>query len=213
MFIERVIALRCSDEVIQLMHEYLDEEISPANEKKLFDHLNSCTDCHVYFQQLNDAVAFIQKSTTNIQAPENFTASVMAKLPQEGKKMRLTGWMKVHPFLTAASLFFVLMAASLISSWQKDQAFSVTNQANLIVQGNKVIVPKGEVVKGDIIVKNGELTIEGEVQGDVTVINGEHYLASAGHVTGDIEEINKVFDWLWYQMKKTGQDVLEVFNK
>ena len=51
-----------------------------------------------------------------------------------------------------------------------------------------MIIPEGEVVKGDVTVRNGKLIIEGEVDGNVTVINGEKYMASAGKVTGDIEE-------------------------
>lgn len=193
------------------MHEYFDEEISPDNEKKLTDHLNSCSECFAYFQQLKKAVTFIQGSS-QIQAPVNFAANVMAKLPPVRRKVGFQSWMKLHPLMTAASVFLVLMTGSLVSSWQNDHKFSVTNQSNLVVQNHKVIVPEGKVVKGDVIVRNGELRIEGEVQGDVTVINGDHYLASAGHVTGEIEEVNKVFDWLWYQMKRTYNKVISVFN-
>ena len=53
------------------------------------------------------------------------------------------------------------------------------------------------------MVRNGKLKIEGEVDGNVTVINGEQYMASAGKVTGDIEEINEVFEWIWYHIKET----------
>ena len=90
--------------------------------------------------------------------------------------------------------------------------FSVSKQKNLVVQNDTVIVPAGEVVKGDVVVRNGKLKIEGEVQGDVTVINGEQYLASAGHVTGQIEEVNEVFDWIWYHMKKTAYEVVDIFQ-
>jgi predicted acyltransferase (DUF342 family) len=84
-------------------------------------------------------------------------------------------------------------------------------QKNLIVKNHTVIVPKGEVVKGDVVVQNGKLRIEGEVKGNVTVINGTKYLASAGHVTGDIKEVNQVFDWIWYYFKKTGKDIIHIF--
>lgn len=211
MFIERVIALKCSEELIQFMHEYLDEEITPHNEGILREHLSSCTDCNAYFQQLKQTVALIQNTST-IKAPENFTASVMLNLPKIEKKKSFKRWIKYHPFLTAASLFIVLMTGSLFSTWQQDQEFSVTNQSNLVVQNNNVIVPEGEVVKGDVIVRNGELRIEGEVQGDVTVINGEHYLASAGNVTGEIDEVNRVFDWLWYQIKDKSQKITSIFS-
>ena len=81
--------------------------------------------------------------------------------------------------------------------------FSVTKQPNLIVEGETVLVPAGETVKGDIVVKNGKLRIEGEVDGNVTVINGSKYMASTAVVTGNSEEIDKAFDWLWYKIKKT----------
>jgi anti-sigma factor RsiW len=193
------------------MHELLDEEISPNNEKMLREHLYTCSECMAYFRQMKKAVALFQ-STSTIHAPENFTASVMARLPINKKRHRLKSLMFKHPLVTAASLFILLMTGSLISTWQKDHEFSVTNQENLIVHNNQVIVPKGEVIKGDIIVRDGELRIEGEVQGDVTVINGEQYVASAGHVSGEIEEVNRTFDWLWYHIKKTSKDLISVFK-
>lgn len=83
-----------------------------------------------------------------------------------------------------------------------DQHFSVTKQPNLVVDGQTVIVPEGEVVKGDIVVKNGDLVVEGEVDGNVTVINGQ-YMASSAVVSGKIEEIDEVFEWLWYTIKNS----------
>jgi len=83
-----------------------------------------------------------------------------------------------------------------------DQHFSVTKQPNLVVEGQTVIVPEGEAVKGDIVVKNGDLIVEGEVDGNVTVINGQ-YMASSAVVSGRIEEIDEVFEWLWYTIKNS----------
>ncbi|MFP3490116.1 anti-sigma factor, partial [Staphylococcus sp. SIMBA_130] len=45
---------------------------------------------------------------------------------------------------------------------------------------NAVIVPEGDVVEGDFTVKNRNLEIAGQVKGDVLVINGDQYMASAG---------------------------------
>lgn len=126
--------------------------------------------------------------------------------------MGVQRWMRNHPLIAAASLFLVLMTGSIFSSWDQEGEFSVSKQENLVVQNDTVIVPAGEVVKGDVVVRNGKLQIEGEVQGDVTVINGEQYLASAGNVTGQIEEVNEVFDWLWYHMKKTTHEVVDIFQ-
>ncbi|WHY67289.1 anti-sigma factor [Neobacillus sp. SuZ13] len=202
----------CPEQIIELMHEYLDEEITPEHERTLREHLQSCKDCEALFNELKKTIAFV-KSVSYMQAPDDFTANVLARLPKEKKKIWMQRWVKNHPMLAAASLFFILMMGSLFSTWNEDREFSVTKQKNLVVQNNTVIVPKGETVKGDVIVRNGKLKIEGEVQGDVTVINGEKYLASAGHVTGQIDEVNEVFDWIWYHIKKTTHDVVQIFEE
>jgi anti-sigma factor RsiW len=208
--------LKCPAEMVLYMHEYLDDEISAEDEKVLREHLQSCKDCLEHFHELRKTIALVQ-STSHIQAPSNFTASVMAKLPKEKRKVGFQRWIRQHPLFTAASLFLVLMMGSLFSTWEEDHQFSVSKQPNLVVRNDTVIVPEGEVVKGDVVVKNGKLQIEGQVEGDVTVINGEvingkQYLASAGQVTGEIKEVNALFDWMWYHIKKTAKDVIYVFG-
>jgi anti-sigma factor RsiW len=204
--------LKCDEEIVELMHEYLDEEIDPKNEMILRDHLKSCKDCETLFNEYKKTIAVV-KGTSRTQAPPDFTAKVMASLPKEKKKVSMQRWLRNHPLIAAASLFLVLMTGSVFSTWNQEREFSVSKQENLVVQNGTVIVPEGEVVKGDVIVRNGELRIEGEVQGDVTVINGEQYLASAGHVTGQIEEVNEVFDWIWYHMKRIAFEVVDIFNE
>jgi anti-sigma factor RsiW len=204
--------LKCDEKIVELMHEYLDEEIDPENEMTLRDHLKSCKDCETLFNEYKKTIAVV-KGTSRMQAPPNFTAKVMASLPKEKKKVSMQRWLRNHPLIAAASLFLVLMTGSVFSTWNQEREFSVSKQENLVVQNGTVIVPEGEVVKGDVIVRNGELRIEGEVQGDVTVINGEQYLASAGHVTGQIEEVNEVFDWIWYHMKRIAFEVIDIFNE
>lgn len=203
--------MKCPAEIVQYMHEYLDEEITKEHELQLRDHLISCPECQTHFHELKKTIALV-RSTSNIQAPLDFTSKVMANLPKEKKKVGIQRWFRQHPFVTAASLFVTLMVGSLISAWNEDHEFSVSKQPNLIVKNDTVIVPKGQVVKGDVIVRNGKLKIEGEVEGDVTVINGEKYLASAGHVTGELKEVNEAFDWIWYHIKKTAKDVITLFD-
>ncbi|GHI01565.1 anti-sigma factor family protein [Neobacillus kokaensis] len=202
----------CPEQIIELMHQYLDEEIDSKEEQVLREHLQSCKECEEIFNELKKTVAFV-KSISNMQAPPDFTANVLARLPKEKKQVLAARLLRNHPFLSAASLFVVLMMGSLFSTWNQDQEFSVSKQQNLVVKNNTVTVPKGEVVKGDVIVRNGKLKIEGEVQGNVTVIHGEKYLASAGHVTGQIDEVNEVFDWIWYQMKRSAKEVAGFFDQ
>lgn len=203
--------MKCPAEMVVYMHEYLDEEISAEHEKELRAHLQNCVECQTHFHELKKTIALVQ-STSHIQAPENFTANVMAKLPKEKRKVGVQRWFRHHPLLTAASLFLVLMMGSIASSWDQDQQLSVSKQPNLVVQNDKVIIPEGEVVKGDVVVKNGDLEIKGEIDGNATVINGQQYMASAGNVTGEIEEVDAIFEWLWYHIKTATKDAVNVFE-
>lgn len=193
----------CPNEVVQYMHEYLDGEIAPEQERVLNEHLATCEECQKLFDELSDAISLLELADP-MQAPIGFTEGVMARLPQSTQQKKKTGvnrWLRKHPMLSAAALFLILMSAALFSSYNTNEQFSVTMQPNLVIEGDTVVVPAGEVIKGDLVVKNGDLRIEGQVDGNVTVIRGEKYMASTAVVTGNIEEIDELFDWLWYKMK------------
>ncbi|MFT8320037.1 MAG: anti-sigma factor [Bacillus sp. (in: firmicutes)] len=203
--------MTCSNKIIEYMHDYLDEEIEADHKEKLKEHLQKCEACSTHFHELKKTIALVQ-STSHIQVPVHFTDNVMAMLPKEQKRVTFKRWIRHHPLFAAASLFIILMVSSLLSAWNEDHQFSVSKQANLVVQNDTAIVPKGEVVKGDIIVRNGNIKIEGQVQGDVTVINGKKYMASADQVTGEIKEVNEIFEWLWYHTKKVFSDTVNIFK-
>ncbi|WP_409273104.1 zf-HC2 domain-containing protein [Neobacillus sp. SCS-31] len=204
--------MNCPEEIIVYMHEYLDEDLDPEHEQILKDHLGTCTACQNIFHEMKKTIALI-RSTANVHAPDHFTQSVMARLPKEKKKVGVQRWMKRHPIVTAAAVFIFLMAGSLFSAWDSDREFSTTNAGQVVIEDHTVIVPAGKVVKGDLVVKNGNIKIEGEVQGNVTVINGEQYMASAGNVTGKIEEVDRAFDWIWYQIKRTATELVSLDGK
>jgi len=200
--------MKCPDHIVQWMHDYLDGDISPNDEQALREHLQQCPSCSHHFNSLKKTVAFIQHCS-HLVPSDDFTATVMARLPKEKRRIRLGRWLKNHPFLAAASLFFVLMIGSLYTTWNQEQQFSVSTRENVVIQGHTVIVPKGKTVDGDIVVRNGTIKIEGKVNGNVTVIHGQKYLASAGQVTGEVEEINEAFDWIWYNIKSAVKGLLE----
>jgi anti-sigma factor RsiW len=193
------------------MHEYLDGEISREHELELKSHLQTCPPCQQHMQELSKVVAFVQ-SASHIAAPIDFKAGVTARLPKEPSRAGMKRWLHSHPMLSAAALFVILMSATLFSNFNEDQQFSFTKQPNLVVEGEKVIVPAGETIEGDLVVKNGDLQIDGDVNGDVTVINGNPYMASSDNVTGEIKEIDQVFDWLWYKMKDGARDMMSLFE-
>ncbi|MFK2827071.1 anti-sigma factor [Bacillus sp. B190/17] len=196
------IVVSCQKEMVRLMHSYLDGELVSDGKRQLNTHLETCDHCRKHFLELKKAIALVQ-SSSHLQAPKGFTKCVLQALPKEEKTIIIQRWIRKHPLFAAASLFVVLTIGGFLSLWQQEtENFAFTKYDNLQVEDDTVIVPAGEKVKGDLVVENGDIRIEGEVQGNVTVINGEKYMASAGNVTGKIEEIDEVFGWIWFKLKE-----------
>ncbi|MGI2328464.1 zf-HC2 domain-containing protein [Planococcus sp. YIM B11945] len=200
----------CPENIVHAMNDYLDGDINSTDEATLKAHLENCSDCRKLYHELSKTIAFVQ-SASHIQAPANFVAQTMARLPKEKKQANFQRWFRRHPMLTAAALFCILMSGMLFSNFNNDQQFAFTKQPNLVVEGETVVVPAGETVTGDITVRNGDLRVEGELDGDVTIVNGQ-YMASSGVITGEIEEIDKAFEWLWFTIKNGVKDAASIFS-
>ena len=202
----------CSEQIVHYMHAYLDGDINLDDEQKLMKHLKECPACDDLMASMSDITTLLE-SAAPVQAPEGFVDGVMKRLPKEKSQVGMQRWLRGHPLIAAAALFFILMSVSIFSNYGNDQQFSVTKQPNLIIEGETVLVPEEETVKGDIVIKNGKLRVEGEVDGNITVINGSKYMASTAVVTGSIEEVDQAFDWLWYKIKKTVKDIFPSSNQ
>ncbi|WP_077324155.1 zf-HC2 domain-containing protein [Virgibacillus siamensis] len=210
--------MNCSNEAIELMHKYLDNDILQEEEDKLRHHLENCEQCQKHFHELKRAITLVQ-STERITAPSDFTEGVMENLPVERKRVRYKRWFKTHPILTSAAIFFIFMFSGIFSAWNQDSALVVSKQENLVVQGDTVIVPEGVTVSGDLLVKNGDLRIEGTVDGNVTIINGElidkqiegtGLMASVGEVNGELKQVDQIFEWIWYHTKDMVESVFSM---
>lgn len=202
----------CPERIVHFMHEYLDGEISREHELELKSHLQSCEACQTHMHELSDVVAFV-KGAAHIEAPNDFNHSVIARLPKEKSSAGVSKWLRRHPVLAAAAMFLLLMSSALFTNFNDEQQFSFTKQENVLVEGETVIIPEGQVVKGDLVVRNGDVQIDGELDGNLTIINGTAYMASTANVTGTSEEINEVFDWLWFHIKDGAKNVVSFFEK
>ncbi|WP_028785029.1 anti-sigma factor family protein [Thalassobacillus devorans] len=216
--------MNCKEEAIALMHKYLDDDLTQPEEKKLRLHLQSCSECQAHFHELKRTISLV-KSSSAVSAPENFIADVMSNLPQQKKRNHYIRWFRNHPFSTAAAVFFLMMFGGVFSAWTEDQQVTVSKQENLVIQNQVVIVPEDVTVDGDLVVRNGDLRIDGAVNGDVTIINGdilekkrvqdspldgEKYMA---YVSGEVNEVNQVFEWMWYHVKETLEGVFALGNR
>ncbi|WP_026688565.1 anti-sigma factor family protein [Alteribacter aurantiacus] len=206
--------MACEKTKMEDLHKYLDEEMTLLEKKQFEQHLVTCGECEKHLRELRKTIALVQ-STSHVEAPADFTANVMGKLPAQKKSKKYKTWMRKHPFILAAAVFMLLFVTSVSSLWSGGGShISVQGQGNFHIDEtrNVVVVPAGETIEGDLIIRNGDVEIEGEVLGNVTVINGEPYLASAGYIAGETNEINQILSWIWYETKSFFGEVVNVFN-
>ncbi|SHF73102.1 zf-HC2 domain-containing protein [Ornithinibacillus halophilus] len=206
----------CNKETVELMHKYLDGELTKDEEIMLREHLEDCEECQKHFHELKRTITLI-KSTDTIHAPNHFSTSVMKNLPAERKGTKYVRWLKMHPIMTAAAIFFVLMSGSMFTAWQQDSQLTVSKQDDLIIRGDTVIVPEDVIVEGDLVVKNGNLRVDGKIEGDVTLINGkmieeyeiegEGLMASVGEVNGEFKQVDRAFEWIWYHIQNLFKNI------
>ncbi|WP_164670737.1 zf-HC2 domain-containing protein [Virgibacillus doumboii] len=210
--------MNCENEAIELMHKYLDSDLTKQDETKLRTHLESCEACQKHFHELKRTITLIQ-STEQISAPAGFTENVMKSLPAERKRVRYLRWFKAHPALTSAAIFFIFMFSGIFSAWNQEGELVVSKQENLVIKGDTVIVPDGVTVSGDLTVKNGNLKIEGNVDGNVTLINselvddsleGSGHMASVGEVNGELKQVDQIFEWIWFHLKDLFQSIFSL---
>lgn len=203
---------------IELMHIYLDGDATKEQKEQLDAHLESCQSCKQHLHELKKSIAFIQ-SSSHIEAPANFTAGVMANLPKQKQTSKVKKLFRRHPILVAAAVFMLMMSTAVFSAWgNASSGIVVSGNGPFVIdkEAGVVLVPEGEVIKGDLMVRNGILELEGEVEGDVLLLNSqfssESLYTSPNQVTGEIEVVDQALSWIWYNIKGFFAEVVSVFN-
>lgn len=187
---------------IALMHEYLDEaELTHEQTKRLQAHLDACPDCRQRFESLERTDALIRALPTP-RTPEDLADRILRSLPKTRKPRAWTTWVRRHPAASAAALFVLVMLSSFVAMWNQSQQLSVSGSdlEHVVIQGHTVIVPAGQKVSGDLTIENGTAQVLGEVQGNLTVIDGNVALASTARIAGKVKTIDRAVDWVWYKV-------------
>jgi len=187
------------------MHDYLDGDLPTEQARELKSHLDACPECRAAFRSLEETEMMLfaaNRKMDTATVSDDVTDRIMSFLPQPKKHSPAWNWVRRHPALTAAAAFILIMLGTSIGFWNADTQLVVkgSDLNRVQVEGNTVIVPEGTVVTGDLTVERGELKIYGEVEGNVTVIDGSAYQASTAHVAGQVKDIDQAFDWVWYKL-------------
>lgn len=195
---------------VSLMHDYLDDDLSKEQQMELKAHLLSCPACRMQFKELEQTdMLMFSLSHHAPSAPLELTQLIMSALPQEKKQQPWLGWIRRHPAVTAAAIFLIVMFISSVSFWDQDSQLVVKGNDldQVVIEGDTVIVPEGKSIAGNLTVENGKTKIYGEVNGNLTVIDGSLYQASTAHISGKVKNIDQALDWLWYKITNAFSDV------
>jgi anti-sigma factor RsiW len=190
-------------EALPLMHEVLDGNVKGSDAIKLKEHFLLCKECHTLFQELERTDALV-RSLPPAGVPDDLAARIMAGLPPAKRRNSWTQWVRKHPAVSVAALFIVMMFSSFLSMWNDDHELMVkgANLDNVVIEGDTVIVPQGRTVDGNLVVQSGKLKVEGDVKGNLVVIDGTLNLASTAHISGHITQIDQALSWVWYKINE-----------
>jgi len=210
--------MECKTKYIKLMHKYLDGDLNKEEESILRAHLETCDTCQKHFHELSRTITLLQ-STEQPEVPVDFSKNVMKNLPTEKRHVKFVRWFKKHPIVTVAAIFFLFLFSGLFTTWHKDSELVVSKQEDLIIKGDTVIVPEGVTIVGDLFVKNGNLQIDGQIDGNVTLINGklitspdetnaeDERLVASVDVNGEFKHIDEMIEWIWYKLKTLFENI------
>ena len=193
----------------RLMHEYFDGDLAQEDKAKLKAHLGGCPECRKRFNGYERTEAFLHMALATPvgrDAPDRaaLTERILGSLP--GRRRRsFARWLRQYPGVTVAAMLGIVLLAGFLVSWEQDRQLVVSGNdlSQIVIEGNRVVVPEGALVNGDLVVKNGEAVVNGEIRGNLTVIDGTVNMASTAKVIGEAREINQAINWLWYKLKST----------
>jgi anti-sigma factor RsiW len=188
-------------EALPLIHEYMDGSLGRSEAASLNSHLTACPTCKMRLKQLERVEALIL-SWPRVETPQGLTERIMNALPRVKQRSRWKLWVKKHPAISVAAVFVLVMTGSFMSMWNENSELMVKGKdlQSVVIEGNTVYVPAGKTVAGNIMVENGKLQVDGDIEGNIVVIQGSVNLASTAHISGQITQIDEAFSWLWFKM-------------
>lgn len=190
-------------EALPLIHDYLDGDLLGPEALKLKGHLIECSNCNTLFKELERTDALV-RSLPPSGVPDDLNERIMASLPAVKKRSAFTQWIRRHPAVSVAAVFFAVMFGSFMSMWNQGGELMVkgADLQDVVIQGDTVTVPEGHTVNGNLIVKSGKLQVQGNVKGNLVVIDGSLNLASTAQISGQVTQVDEALSWVWYKINE-----------
>jgi anti-sigma factor RsiW len=190
-------------EALPLIHEYLDGELERDRSAQLRLHLTDCTACTSRFRAYERTEALV-RVLEKPEPPKDFTASIMAALPPVRSNRSWSRWLRRHPAAATAAAFLIIMVSSFLSLWNQGTQLAVRGDDldGIVVEEGRVIIPSDATMEGDLVVENGTVQVDGDLRGNLVVIEGHVALASTAHISGQITQVDQAMDWIWFKISE-----------
>ncbi len=178
--------MNCHD-ARRMLHQALDNDLSLPAKRQLESHLQACGPCQKVERSLGQVVSLLEQ-LSNVPAPAGFTADLMQKLQQQ-QRPSISRFTRLR-MACAVALLCLLIVSPLYVWTTLSQPQLIADDWQVIVQeGNRFIVPAGEVVRGDLVIYRGVLEIRGEVHGTIKTVDATIELAPNGRHVGSAHSI------------------------
>src|SRR5262249_27715213 len=107
------------EQIRELLHAYVDDELDPVNAREIQEHLNGCDGCRSAEKQIRSLRSVIKTATPAYLVPARLRKEVRAAVRREAKSTReisLPWWMAITAFACALLLFAVALFQPLRAS-------------------------------------------------------------------------------------------------
>ena len=130
--------MACSQEKLNLIHQFLDGEATEQEVHELNIHLENCSLCREEFEVLKELESSLDQLGLP-EVPNNFTEIVMNRLPdKKPSSIVVSVWFRKHPVFVSAACFILLMLGYFFSTDQ-DHTFQAK-----ILKGNGQLAYSGK---------------------------------------------------------------------
>lgn len=160
-------------EVERLLDKYIDGEITVSEYQMFRTHLRECERCRESWMALERTVRQL-KTLDDVKPSDSFMPKLMAALPASSRRVlprKWKGWV-----LKAAAAIIIITLIGLGSSYSGYTAMvtvdSKRDEEKTVPAREVTVLPENSVVEGDLTVVNGDVYIAGKVMGDVLAVDG-----------------------------------------
>ncbi|KEO84087.1 zf-HC2 domain-containing protein [Tumebacillus flagellatus] len=189
-----------SQHMNERIHQYLDEDLSPAERDEFEAHLARCADCQEELKAMGSGIQLLTGAVW-VKAPAGFTENLMAELNTMHPPKR--NWrVPVMKYTGIAAAVLLVFGLGISLSAPSKFALQADNTQGLIVADNKVIVPAGTEYNGDITIENGDVEVRGKVNGNVIALNGKVYRMAGADISGETEEVDQAMEKVVFYAKR-----------